>query len=261
MNCKIFNAFEGCMGEIAYRRPTLHDLDTEVFANDAPLSKSLTEISGPAEAGKSMLLWRLMARCLAPTYFGGRNCDIIFIDLRHKFDIEHFQKQIRRMVVSSTEQHTATELEEVVEKCLDSIHWLSCYSSNHFDAALETADILLMKHPDCALIAIDGLDAFYWLDTYARRIRMQTHYSRNVDRLRSLCDRHSVCCAYTVDTNYINAKRAKGTDANALGHPPLPTNVKVEHRLHLELRKNGERLLNERLVDIKDDGLYFLNLP
>ncbi|XP_053962935.1 DNA repair protein XRCC2 [Anastrepha ludens] len=259
MACKIFNAFEGCMEELAYQRPALHDMDPEVFPSGAPFSKSLIEISGSSEAGKSMLLWRLMARCLTPTYFGGRNCDIIFIDLQHKFDMEHFARQIKRLVSSSGEQYTTTELEEVVEKSLESIHLLNCYNSKDFDVALEFADGLLLKHSDCAMIAIDGLDRFYWLDTYVRRIRMQTHYLRNVERIRNLCERHGVCCAYTVDTNYLGVKRVGGVEGNAPGNVALRTNVNVEHRLYLQFRKNGERFLNERPVEIRDDGLHFIN--
>ncbi|CAD7015165.1 uncharacterized protein LOC101462603 [Ceratitis capitata] len=251
MACEIFNAFEGCIEELANQRPSLHDLDTELLPVNAPKSKSLIEISGVAEAGKSKLLWRLMAHCLAPTYFGGRNCDLIFIDMRHKFDLEHFKKQIFHLVASSGEPCTDGELNMMLEKCLDSIHLLNCYTPKHFDAALEIADGLLLKHSDCAMIAIDGLDAFYWLDTYEHRIRMQTHYARNVERVRQLCERHGICCAYTVDANYLGAKKT-------FGPPPFASSVNVEYRLQLQLGKNGERTLNGKPAEIIEDVLHIV---
>ncbi|XP_067631063.1 DNA repair protein XRCC2 [Eurosta solidaginis] len=258
MACKVFNAFEGCIGELANQRLTLQDIDTELFPDGAPLNKSLIEISGSSEAGKSMLLWRLMIRCLPPTYFGGRNGDVIFIDLRHKFECEYFAEQIKHFVISSGEPHTLAELDGVAEKCLDSLHLLNCYTPKHFEAALELTEALLIKHTDCALIAIEGLDAFYWLDTYARRQRMQIHYSRNVERLRNLCERHGICCAYTVDANYLAAKRSKGVDGSEADQCACAPNVKVDHKLYLERRSSGERYLNGIPVEIRDNGLHFV---
>ncbi|XP_028895927.2 DNA repair protein XRCC2 [Zeugodacus cucurbitae] len=253
---EVFNAFEGCVEEMANQRPSLQDMDIEVFPANSPKAKSLIEISGTTESGKSLLLWRLMVRCLTPTYFGGRNCDLIFIDLRHKFDIESFEQQILSLVAASGEQHTAAESQSVVEKCFDSMHLLNCYSSKHLKAALEIVDGLLLKHSDCSMVAIDGLDAFYWLDTYECRIRRQTHYARNVERLRKLCDRHGVCCAYTVNATYLSAKKLKDLDDNMLGRKSLQKSVKVEHKLQLQLANNGERTLNGMPVEIRQHSLF-----
>lgn len=258
MACQVFNAYEGCVEEMANQRPSLEDIDREIFPDNSPKAKSLIEISGASESGKRVLLWRLMARCLTPTYFGGRNCDLIFVDLRHKFDTESFEQQILRLVAASGEQYSEAELQVMVEKCFDSMHILNCYSSKHFKAALEIVDGLLVKHSDCSLVAIDGLDAFYWLDTYERRIRMQKHYARNVERLRRLCDRHGVCCAYTINTNYLSGKKLKDVDNNILSRTLLQTSVKVEYRLQLQLGINGERTLNGMPVEIRDNSLYVL---
>ncbi|XP_069964398.1 DNA repair protein XRCC2 [Bactrocera oleae] len=256
MACQVFNAYEGCVEEMANQRPSLQDIDIEIFSENSPKARSLIEISGASESGKSVLLWRLMARCLTPTYFGGRNCDLIFIDLRHKFDAESFEEQIIRLVAASGEQHTTAELRVMVEKCFDSLHLLNCYNSKHFKAALEIVDGLLVKYSDCSLVVIDGLDAFYWLDTYERRIRMQTHYVRNVERLRRLCDRHGVCCAYTINTNYLGAKKLKGVDDNIFERTSMQTSVKVEYKLQLQLASNGERTLNGMAVEIRDNSFY-----
>uniref|UniRef100_A0A0A1XMZ9 DNA repair protein XRCC2 n=1 Tax=Zeugodacus cucurbitae TaxID=28588 RepID=A0A0A1XMZ9_ZEUCU len=201
---EVFNAFEGCVEEMANQRPSLQDMDIEVFPANSPKAKSLIEIS----------------------------------------------------VAASGEQHTAAESQSVVEKCFDSMHLLNCYSSKHFKAALEIVDGLLLKHSDCSMVAIDGLDAFYWLDTYECRIRMQTHYARNVERLRKLCDRHGVCCAYTVNATYLSAKKLKDLDDNMLGRKSLQKSVKVEHKLQLQLANNGERTLNGMSVEIRQHSLF-----
>ncbi|XP_073811363.1 X-ray repair cross complementing 2 isoform X3 [Musca autumnalis] len=196
----------------ADKRPSLENLWPNVFPPDTPKHSSLTEITG--EENEALLL-NVIARTILPKQYGGKSSQVILFDLNHKMD--EIDKYLLNAM--SLNEHFSQEdrnfTDEIVKECLNSIIYISCYSAEQFDLAIEELEDLLWDNENVSLLAIDGLDAFYWDDCYDRLRRMITHYRKLCQRLQKICKEHKICCIYTVETNYVQAKTdSKGKVSN-----------------------------------------------
>ncbi|XP_037941531.1 uncharacterized protein LOC119674464 [Teleopsis dalmanni] len=171
---------------MAHKRPFLDNLDANILPCGGLKPKSLVEISGASNTGKSLVLNQLIARCLPPTYFGGKYCDAILIDLGHKFSVQHFEKLVTRVINESGEKCTPAENITVIHNCLNSVTALNCYTAEDFDLAFDIVEDILWENQNVSLLAIDTLDAFYWADTHKKLVRMTTHYNKLVTKLKQL---------------------------------------------------------------------------
>ncbi|XP_061400742.1 uncharacterized protein LOC133336459 [Musca vetustissima] len=220
----------------AEKRPQLENLWPNVLPPGGPMPGSLTEISGVKD---EELLLKIIARTVLPEQYGGKSSQVILVDLNHKIDeIEKYLLDVMSLSENFS-QEDPTLIDDILWKCLNSIIYISCYSSEQFDLALEELEDILWDEENVSLLAIDGLDAFYWDDCYDRLQRMITHYRKMCQRLQRICQEHKVCCIYTVETNYLQHK------SNSKAKVSNVYNSFVDFKIKLAL-KDGCLHLNDK---------------
>ncbi|XP_055919065.1 uncharacterized protein LOC129951081 [Eupeodes corollae] len=202
----IFNAFELLVAQKASIRPKLHSLSTDLFPSNGPAAKSLIEITGPSNSGKTLLLNEIIALTILPTYFNGKESNVILIDLDHKLSIPHLMKVAEKIIKNSGEKTSQEDIQFTIELRMQSVQIINCYTPDQLEMAMDTLEDLLVANPDIALLAIDNIGAFYWLDTEKKLLKKETHYRNHITRLKNICRKHNIVCAYTMETNYIQSK-------------------------------------------------------
>lgn len=247
----VISAYTAVIQQLAEARPTIESIGIDIFPDGGPTPMSLVEISGRPNSGKTAVLSEIMARCLPPTYFSGRYCDVIFLNLDHKLSIPNFVKNIKRIIVDSGEPSTLHEVDSVVESCLDSIQIINCFSSEEFDLAIESLEDILLANRNVALVAIDNIEAFYWNDVHKKLVRMSTHYNRHVRKLKNICEAHKISCVYTVDSNCLETKSSSVKS----GFSVVPN-----YRFQIQTLPDKSRILNLlrhgfKSLNINESGL------
>lgn len=233
LSTMIANGYQIIMRQKAGRRPLLENIWPEVFPMGFPLGKTLTEISGQPATGKSLILYHIMARAVIPREYGGKSSKVIFIDAKHKTGVVDFKKCLLNVALDTANANNPPAEPDVLNKCLESVIYLACYSTEQFQIALDDLEDLLWDHGDVALLAIDGLDTFYWEDCYRKVLRMSTHYHKLCQRIKPICQESNISCMYTLDTNYLKRRHKY--------HPP--SNL-VDYKLNMVMKNNGRRYLN-----------------
>ncbi|XP_017074276.1 DNA repair protein XRCC2 [Drosophila eugracilis] len=208
-------------------------LHSAVFGTGGIDLDSLVEISGPGDSGKSLVLQHLLAHCLAPYDFGGRQWGVILINLSHKIKRESLIKIIKlelkaySVAEGTSESQTEEQLAKIAEECLGRVQFLNCFSHDDVSVALVDARYAILNDPGLQLIAVDTLSEFYWLDMYKKPelVSMFQHYQHCLMRLGKTCKEAVVCGMYTVDSNSLE-------DRNGEELPDL----KISH--HVRMRKD-----------------------
>uniref|UniRef100_A0A1B0BRM4 Methionyl/Leucyl tRNA synthetase domain-containing protein n=1 Tax=Glossina palpalis gambiensis TaxID=67801 RepID=A0A1B0BRM4_9MUSC len=91
----------------------------ELFLDDGLQSKSLVKILGANGSGKSVVLFQIMARAVLSNWPQGSYCEIMFIDLTHKFDEINFANNHLKRTLTRTHETTLTpENENKITKML-----------------------------------------------------------------------------------------------------------------------------------------------
>ncbi|KAI8127493.1 hypothetical protein FF38_13169 [Lucilia cuprina] len=242
----ILSGYQFMVKSIAHQRPTLNNIWSEVFPANGPQAKSLIEISGASGTGKRILLYELMARASLPTYYGGKYSQIIFVDCCHKFDWDFYKECVKNVI----SQNVLLCSQKAVKYNYGSIIHLPCYLADQFKFAFVDIEELLWDYKKVSLLAIDGLDTFYWDDCYTQLQRMTTHYKKLLQRLKSLCQEHNICCAYTVDVNYVLPKSKISSF--------FPHSL-IDYKLKLVKHSDGRRYLNDSPIEINNNGIEFIN--
>lgn len=203
----IFNAYELLVAQKASLRPNLQSLNTHLFPTNGPTPKSLIEINGPSNSGKSLLLNEIIAHTILPTYFNGKESQAILIDLDHKISIPNLMKVTEKIIKNSGESTTPEDIQFTIDLCMqNSLHIMNCYTPDQFEIGMDNLEEMLVADSKIALVAIDNIGAYYWLDTETKLMKKETHYKNHVARLKNLCKKHNIVCACTVESNYFQSK-------------------------------------------------------
>ncbi|XP_037827692.1 uncharacterized protein LOC119615756 [Lucilia sericata] len=242
----ILSGYQFMVKSIANQRPALNNIWSEVFPANGPQAKSLIEISGASGTGKRIVLYELMARASLPIYYGGKYSQIIFVDCCQKFDWDFYKKCVENVM----NQNVLICSQKAVRYNYESIIHLPCYLADQFEFAFVDIEELLWDYKKVSLLAIDGLDTFYWDDCNTQLQRMTTHYKKLLQRLKSLCQEHNICCAYTVDANYVLPK----SKINAY----FPHSL-IDYKLKLVKHSDGRRYFNDSPIEINNNGIEFTN--
>ncbi|XP_065361593.1 DNA repair protein XRCC2-like [Calliphora vicina] len=245
----ILSGYQFKIKSIATQRPALKNIWNEVFPANGPQAKSLVEISGAPGTGKRILLYELMARATLSTCFGGKDSQVIFVDLCHKFDASSFTEYVKNVMNKNVSATSHRSLENSVKYPCESIIHLPCYLPDQFEFAFKDIEELLCDHKRVSLVAIDGLDTFYWDDCNTQLQRMTTHYKKLIQRLKPICQEHNICCAYTVDANYLLPKSKRSA---------YFPHSQIDYKLKLVKHIDGRRYLNDSPIEINCNGIEFL---
>ncbi|KRF85742.1 uncharacterized protein Dvir_GJ26660 [Drosophila virilis] len=237
----IISAANLYLRQIGELRPSISDLKPSIFTTGGPEPRSLVEISGKRRSGKTLLLMQLVANCLT-------RCDVILININHKIDLQLLGKLLQDAVKNANPQATAVELQEICEKCMDSLEIINCFSSLDVRLAIKALDHhILLDNERVSLVAIDGLCEFYWFDLPPNvPMRKYTYYMKFLERIHRISKRFYVCCMYTVDSSYLKTSYAPSRAIN------------IDHKLQLNCFR-GKRTLNNKRIVINESGIQVMD--
>ncbi|KAI0307760.1 hypothetical protein B0F90DRAFT_1676958 [Multifurca ochricompacta] len=132
----------------------------------------IIEIQGPSGSGKTHLLYYLICSCILPLRFGGWNKVSVVFDTDGTFDIRRLQTLLQRRLTNNnnlpSEQECPTS--QVISVALRNVHIFRPKSSLQLAAGLVNLSSYHMSNlptSEIALLAIDSVSAFYWLDCFA----------------------------------------------------------------------------------------------
>ncbi|XP_016986793.1 uncharacterized protein LOC108049906 [Drosophila rhopaloa] len=191
-------------------------LHSAIFGTCGLEEESLVEISGPADSGKSLVLQQIMAHCLAPYEFGGRQWSALLINLSHKINRESLTKSMTTELraysdgdgggaAAAQESPPEEQLAKIAGECVKRVRFLNCFSNEDVQTALIDARYAIINDPDVQLIALDTLSEFYWLDwpRGMQNLSRFKHYRLWQARLEKICKEAIVCGMYTVDSDFL----------------------------------------------------------
>ncbi|XP_010215288.1 PREDICTED: DNA repair protein XRCC2 [Tinamus guttatus] len=138
-------------------RTSLKDLEPYLFAEEGfPVHGDVIEFHGPEGAGKTEMLYHLVARCILPKSGGGLEVGVMFIDTDYHFDMLR--------LVTILEHRLAQSTEEMIKQCLGRLFLVNCSSSTQLLLTLYSLENMFCTHPSLCLLVLDSISAFYWID-------------------------------------------------------------------------------------------------
>ncbi|KAM4718695.1 DNA repair protein XRCC2 [Anableps anableps] len=147
-------------------RQCLKDVEPRLFGDDGgPDHGEVVELYGPEGTGKTELLYHLLCRCVLPEAAGGLEVDVVFVDTDYSLDMFRLVSVLdsRLNAAGSTGENSRTD-DAVLRSCLSRLLVVHCYSSSQLLLTLHFLETALSSRPSAALILIDSISAFYWLD-------------------------------------------------------------------------------------------------
>lgn len=129
----------------------------------------IVELQGPSGSGKSHLLYYLICSCILPLRLGGWNKVSVVFDTDGTFDIHRLQTLLRGRLKHnflSDERSTG----QIISVALRNLHIFRPNSSSQLAAGLanlSTYHVSNLPTSEIALLAIDSVSAFNWLDRFA----------------------------------------------------------------------------------------------
>uniref|UniRef100_A0A3B3CWK5 RecA family profile 1 domain-containing protein n=1 Tax=Oryzias melastigma TaxID=30732 RepID=A0A3B3CWK5_ORYME len=125
-------------------RRCLKDIEPRLFSEDeGPQHGEVVELYGAEGTGKTELLYHLLCRCVLPEAAGGLEVDVLFVDTDYSLDM------LRLVTLRSS---------------LSRLLVVHCSSSSQLLLTLHYLETTLNSRPSLALLLIDSISAFYWLD-------------------------------------------------------------------------------------------------
>ncbi|KAH8355972.1 DNA repair protein XRCC2 [Drosophila serrata] len=190
---------------------TSRQLHSTVFGPCGFEDQTLVEISGPPKSGRSLVLQQLIAHCVAPYAFGGRQWSIYLINLSHKITRESLTKVVRAELQAFSlegKPPAAEELTEIAKECVARVSFMKCFTTADVKYTLFNIPYETLRDRSVELIAIDTLSEFYWLDAAERKqnLTKYRYYRQCQMHLNRICKEALVCGMYTVDSSFLNSK-------------------------------------------------------
>uniref|UniRef100_UPI0037E8E852 DNA repair protein XRCC2 n=1 Tax=Semicossyphus pulcher TaxID=241346 RepID=UPI0037E8E852 len=148
-------------------RRCLKDIEPRLFPEDGgPNHGEVVELYGTEGTGKTELLYHLLCRCVLPTASGGLEVDVVFVDTDYSLDMLRLVSILdsRLNAAHSAGSPLAGSDEVVLRSCLSRLLVVHCSSSSQLLLTLHFLETTLSSRPGLALLLIDSISAFYWLD-------------------------------------------------------------------------------------------------
>ncbi|XP_061164009.1 DNA repair protein XRCC2-like [Saccostrea echinata] len=154
-------------------RPSISDVLSPIF-KEGPNSKDVIELYGPEGTGKTEILLNIVAHTILPKSWksvplNGKDASVIFIDNDYKFSILRLVALMEsriNMILKNLDQHehTTNDVEMLIQKCLSRLSLIRCSSSAELLVTLYSLEQTILSNPNLAVIMIDSISAFYWID-------------------------------------------------------------------------------------------------
>ncbi|XP_022621472.1 DNA repair protein XRCC2 [Seriola dumerili] len=148
-------------------RRCLKDIEPRLFPEDGgPDHGEVVELYGTEGTGKTELLYHLLCRCVLPRAAGGLEVDVVFVDTDYSLDMLRLVNILdnRLNAALSTSSPSAGSDEVALRSCLSRLLVVHCSSSSQLLLTLHFLETSLSLRPGLALLLIDSISAFYWLD-------------------------------------------------------------------------------------------------
>lgn len=138
-------------------RRSLKHLEPRLFTEEGLLNHGNTvEFHGPEGAGKTEMLYHLVASCILPESKGGLQVEVVFVDTECHFDMLRLVTVLEHCLAQSTE--------ESVKQCLGRLFIVHCSSSTQLLLLFQSLESMVCSHPALCLLIVDSMSAFYWID-------------------------------------------------------------------------------------------------
>ncbi|KAM6908387.1 DNA repair protein XRCC2 isoform 2-T2 [Lycodopsis pacificus] len=138
-----------------------------MFTEDGgPNHGEVVELYGTEGTGKTELLYHLLCRCVLPVASGGLEVDVVFVDTDYSLDMLRLVSILdsRLNAACSTGMSCSGSDEAALRSCLSRLLVVHCSSSSQLVLTLHFLETSLSSRPGLALLLIDSISAFYWLD-------------------------------------------------------------------------------------------------
>ncbi|XP_034416242.1 DNA repair protein XRCC2 [Cyclopterus lumpus] len=148
-------------------RRCLKDIEPQLFPeHGGPNHGEVVELYGTEGTGKTELLYHLLCRCVLPVASGGLEVDVVFVDTNYSLDMLRLVSILdsRLNAARSTGSSSDESDEAALHLCLSRLLVVHCSSSSQLVLTLHFLETSLSSRPGLALLAIDSISAFYWLD-------------------------------------------------------------------------------------------------
>ncbi|XP_041824013.1 DNA repair protein XRCC2 [Melanotaenia boesemani] len=148
-------------------RRSLKDIEPRLFPDDGgPDQGEVVELYGLEGTGKTELLYHLLCRCVLPEVAGGLEVDVVFVDTDYSLDMFRLVSILdtRLNAGLATSSSSAGSDESLLRSCLSRLLVVHCSCSSQLLLTLHFLETTLSSRPRLALVLIDSISAFYWLD-------------------------------------------------------------------------------------------------
>ncbi|KAM9839741.1 DNA repair protein XRCC2 [Aulostomus maculatus] len=148
-------------------RRCLRDIEPRLFPNDGgPNHGEVVELYGLEGTGKTELLYHLLCRCVLPVTAGGLEVGAIFVDTDYSLDMLRLVSilECRLTAARSTSSPSVAPDEAALHVCLSRLLVVHCSSSSQLLLTLHYLEASLASRPGLALLIINSISAFYWVD-------------------------------------------------------------------------------------------------
>ncbi|XP_068604210.1 DNA repair protein XRCC2 [Brachionichthys hirsutus] len=148
-------------------RRGLQDVEPRLFPEDGgPAHGEVVELYGAEGTGKTELLYHLVCRCVLPGAAGGLQVDVVFVDTDYSLDMLRLVSilESRLDAARSTGSPSVSSDETALRSCLSRLLVVHCSSSSQLLLTLHFLETTFSSRPTLALLLIDSISAFYWLD-------------------------------------------------------------------------------------------------
>lgn len=176
------------------QRPNLDRLNEVIFWNGGPYPAQLVEITGEPSTGKTMLVTDLLAKCILPICYKGKNSGAIIINTDHHFDLF---KLISVMEYYLKKSGKSTSYKSIIEKSLDNLIVLNCYSSEQLEATFLNLETIILQNNNISLLVVDSIAAYYWLERGNSNLSFNAYYSQIISKLHGIAKQLNVSVIYT----------------------------------------------------------------
>ncbi|XP_005944704.1 DNA repair protein XRCC2 [Haplochromis burtoni] len=213
-------------------RRCLKDIEPRLFPEDrGPDQGAVVELFGLEGTGKTELLYHLLCRCVLPEAAGGLEVDVVFVDTDYSLDMLHLVSILDSKLSAAL---LAGADEAALRSCLSRLLFVHCYSSSQLLLTLHFLETTLSSRPALALILIDSISAFYWVDRCeggASYTKQEEKLSRCVELLGRLLRDYRITVFAT---------------CHAIRRPGVPSSSSDSERSYL--CRSWQRLVTHRLL-------------
>ncbi|XP_061877338.1 DNA repair protein XRCC2 isoform X1 [Entelurus aequoreus] len=147
-------------------RRSVRDIEPRLFPDDGgPLPGEVVELFGSEGTGKTELLYHFLCRGVLPLAAGGLEVEVAFVDTDYTLDMLRVVSILdsRLGAVSSSGSQSSSH-DAMVRSCLSRLLVMHCSSSSQLLLTLHSLETWLTSRAGLALLLIDSMSAFYWLD-------------------------------------------------------------------------------------------------